>query len=179
VDALVIGLSWRRYFVAMLLFAGRAILLASTALTAAAAESRLEGLWQTPGEMSAILRFTEMKGEYRGVVDSIPGAEDEDLRCTACTGARRNQPLLNMELVWGLKHVGGGEYTGGSALDPDTGGIYRCSVTIAENGRQLRIRYHLDPRHKSVTEVWTRQTPRAAETRANTTSRKIARTSRR
>ena len=164
---------------AMLLFAGRAILLASAALTATAAESNLEGLWQTPGEMSAILRFTEVNGEYRGVIDSIPWAKDKDLRCTACTGARRNQPLLNMEIVWGLKHQGGGEYTGGSALDPDTGDIYRCSMTIAENGRQLLIRYHLDPPHKSVTEVWTRQTSPAAETRANTTSRKTARTSRR
>lgn len=164
---------------AMLLFVGRAVLLASTAMAAAAAESRLDGLWQTPGERSAILRFTEVKGTYRGVIDSIPGATDEDLRCTACTGVRRNQPLLNMELVWGLTHAGGGEYTGGSVLDPETGDIYRCSVTIAENGRQLRVRYHLDPPHKSVIEVWTRQTSPAAKTRANTSSRRIARASRR
>lgn len=164
---------------AMLLFAGRAMLLASAALTSATAESYLEGLWQTPGEMPAILRFTEVNGEYRGVIDSIPRGEGEDLRCTACRGARRNQPLLNMEIVWGLKHQGSGEYTGGSALDPETGDIYRCSVTIAENGQQLRIRYHLDPPQESATEVWTRKTSPAAARRANTASRRTARTSRR
>lgn len=159
---------------AILFFAGRAMLLASAAVSAAAAESDLEGLWQTPGETPTILRFTQANGEYRGVIDSIPAAqgEDADLRCAACTGSRRNQPLLNMEIVWGLKREGR-EYTGGSALDPETGEIYRCSLTIAANGQQLRIRYYVEPPLKSVSEVWIRQTRPAAA------SRKAARAPRR
>lgn len=166
---------------ALLFFAGTAMLLASAAVSvsAAAAEPDLEGLWQTPGETPTILRFTQVNGEYRGVIDSIPAAqgEDADLRCTECTGSRRNQPLLNMEIVWGLKRQGR-EYTGGSVLDPETGAIYRCALTIAPDGQQLRVRYSAEPPLKSMSEIWTRQTRPAASTRDDATSRKAARAAR-
>lgn len=146
---------------AMLFFAGRAMLLASAAATAAT-EPDLEGRWQVPGEdpaqPAAIVRFDQVNGEYRGVIVSIPAAQgkSDELRCTACSGARRNQPLLKMEIVWGLKRQGL-KYAGGSALDPETGETYRCDLTLAPGGQELRIRYFVDPKHESVSEVWTRE----------------------
>lgn len=165
---------------AILFCASGAMLLASAIVSASAAEPDLEGLWQTPDETAVTLRFTQVNGEYRGVIDSIPAAQgrDVELRCTECTGSRRNQPLLKMEIVWGLKRQGS-EYTEGSALDPETGDIYRCSLTIAPNGQQLRIRYYVEPPLKDVTEVWTRRPRREASTRDNAASRKAARASRR
>lgn len=145
---------------AMLFFAGRVLLLVSAAAVAVT-EPDLDGRWQVPSKdsalPSAIVRFEQVNGEYRGVIASIPGAQgkDDELRCTACTGSRRNQPLLKMEIIWGLKRRGL-EYTGGSVLDPETGETYRCSLTLAPSGQELRIRYSVDSQHESVSETWIR-----------------------
>lgn len=92
------------------------------------------GLWKTiddnTGKPRGLVRIMEVNGEYQGKVEKIfpkPG-EDPEPKCEKCEGARRDQPVIGMTILWGLKKQGD-EYQGGTILDPENGKVYRAKMT--------------------------------------------------
>ena len=69
-------------------------------------------------------------------------SEDPEKRCTKCTDARKDLVLRGMAIVTGMRVVDG-EYSGGEILDPDTGGVYRSSMRLSEDGRRLTVRGYI------------------------------------
>jgi uncharacterized protein (DUF2147 family) len=109
------------------------------------AEPSPVGLWQTiddhTGKPRGLVRITEANGEYQGRVEKTfpkPG-EDPSPKCEKCEGARRNQPVIGMTIVWGLKKQGD-EYQGGEILDPENGKIYRVRIKLEDGGKKLDVR---------------------------------------
>src|SRR5262249_35887682 len=98
------------------------------------------GLWKTiddtTGKPRGLVGITERNGEYQGKVEKVfiePG-EDPDPKCEKCDGARHNQPVIGMTILWGLKKQGD-EYEGGAILDPESGKAYRARLRLdAEEG---------------------------------------------
>jgi Uncharacterized protein conserved in bacteria (DUF2147) len=75
---------------------------------AVAGELSPVGLWKTiddnTGKPRGLVRIMEVNGEYQGKVEKIfiePG-EDRDPKCEKCDGARHNQPVIGMTILWGL-----------------------------------------------------------------------------
>lgn len=103
------------------------------------------GVWRTiddnTGKERSIVRISEVNGELQGVVEQIfdrPGEDPKHL-CKDCEGERKDQPIVGMTILWGLRK-NGDEWSGGEILDPDNGKVYRCKMTLFEDGTQLNVR---------------------------------------
>jgi len=139
-------------------------LLASAALFSASAcaqQASPVGLWRSiddqSGKPRALIRITEQNGEYRGKVEKIFLQPDEPQNpvCIACDGERKDQPIMGMTILTGLKQQGD-EYTGGQILDPANGKVYRSKMTLADNGRKLDVRGYIGVPMLGRTQTWIR-----------------------
>ncbi|MGH8750830.1 MAG: DUF2147 domain-containing protein [Burkholderiales bacterium] len=137
------------------------ILLTLMLALSANATAQLTGLWkivnESSGGFSALLRFSENNGKYEGRLEALfpdPG-DDPNPRCTRCEDYRKDQPLTGMIILWGFKKQDQG-YTTGRVLDPDTGNIYRCNITLSADGKKLKVRGYLGIPLFGSTQTWLR-----------------------
>jgi uncharacterized protein (DUF2147 family) len=93
-------------------------------------------------EVKAEFVIKETNGILTGVLTKFlrPGADLKAV-CTKCEGARKDQPILGMELIRGAKKVDGKDvWEGGKILDPEKGSEYALRLTPIENGKKLEVR---------------------------------------
>ncbi len=127
-----------------------------------AQEASPVGLWKNiddvSGKPKALIRIVDDKGELRGQIEKLyPAAgEDPNPKCTACSGARKNQPVIGMVFMSGLRKEGD-EYSGGEILDPDNGKVYRSKLTLADGGKKLNVRGYIGMPMFGRSQVWVRQ----------------------
>lgn len=132
------------------------------------AEESPLGRWRTiddkTGKERSIISVREVNGEFIGVVEQIFPFPDDDPqhRCTECAGERKNQSVVGMTIMWGLKPKGG-EWSGGEILDPKNGKIYRCKMALAENGAKLNVRGYIGVALIGRTQTWLRETAGATQ----------------
>ena len=138
-----------------------AILSAVIGSDAFASELSPVGLWKTiddtTGKPRGLVRITERNGEYQGKVEKVfiePG-EDPDPKCEKCDGARHNQPVIGMTILWGLKKQGD-EYEGGAILDPESGKVYRAKMKLDGDGGKLGVRGFIGFSLLGRTQTWLR-----------------------
>lgn len=126
-------------------------------LTPALAEQNpVLGLWQSfddQGKPTGYIRITEDAGVLKGVIERGLPNEDANRRCTECKGERKNQRMLGMDILWGLRKQGD-EYTGGEILDPFSGNIYRAKLSLLENGTVLKVRGYVGVSLFGRTQIW-------------------------
>src|SRR5579859_7024154 len=119
------------------------------------------GLWKTysdrTGEADGLVRITEANGELEGTVVKIfsPPAPSANPLCEECPGELRNQPIVGMKILRGMRPEADG-YTGGDILDPDEGKIYRCTLRVVAGGRKLEVRGYIGISLFGRTQVWDR-----------------------
>ncbi len=139
------------------------LLVLATALPAAwAQEASPVGLWKNiddvTGKPKALIRITEAKGELRGQIEKLyraPG-EDPNPKCERCQGANKDQPVLGMVFMSGLRK-NGNDYTGGEIIDPDDGKTYRSKMTLVDGGRKLNVRGYIGVPMFGRSQIWVRQ----------------------
>ena len=138
------------------------MILILAALAAHAAEPSPVGLWRTiddnTGKPRGLVRIIETNGEYQGRVEKTfpkPG-EDANPKCEKCEGARRDQPVIGMTILWGLKKQGE-EYNGGEILDPENGKIYRARLKLDDGGKKLDVRGFIGFSLFGRSQIWVRQ----------------------
>lgn len=139
------------------------IILLALPLSARAADlSSPVGLWKTiddnSGKPGGLIRIELVDGRYQGRIEKIfpePG-EDPNPRCVQCEGARRNQPVVGLNFMWGLTRQGD-EYQGGEILDPRTGKVYRAKLRLEDGGRKLNVRGFIGFSLLGRTQVWHRE----------------------
>lgn len=128
-----------------------------------AAEPSPAGDWlvsdETSGMPQAIVTISLQPDGLHGRVSRILDAEDPDPRCGACAGPRHDQPVLGMEVLWGLQRdpADSWRWIGGHVLDPDEGRIYRAELVLADAGRQLELRAYVGTPWLGRTERWRRR----------------------
>ena len=136
-------------------------LLLGALFTAQASESPV-GLWRTiddkTGKEKSLVRIVEANGELRATIEKLYRDPHEELNpnCDKCPGDRKNQPVLGMTIMTGLKKAGS-EYDGGEILDPANGKIYRCKMWTAEGGKKLNVRGFIGVSLLGRTQVWVRE----------------------
>lgn len=74
--------------------------------------------------------------------------------CAACAGAQKNQPLLGMNILWGLQ-MNGQAWDQGFILDPESGKIYDCKVWL-DGPDTLLVRGYIKLPVFGQTQTWTR-----------------------
>jgi uncharacterized protein (DUF2147 family) len=118
------------------------------------------GVWQTiddkDGTVKSEIRIVENAGVISGKVDKILDTKAKpDERCVECTDERKDQPILGMEILRGLKQTEGKDrWEGGNVLDPKNGKVYRATVTPIEGGKKLQMRGYIGFFYR--TQIWNR-----------------------
>jgi uncharacterized protein (DUF2147 family) len=120
------------------------------------------GVWQTidddTGKPRALVRVTESQGELQGRIEKLyrPADQDQNPKCVKCEGARKDQPMVGMVIVSGLKK-NGDEFTGGEILDPASGKVYKSKATLTDGGKKLNVRGFVGVPMFGRSQVWVRQ----------------------
>lgn len=135
----------------------------SLALPALADTASPAGLWKTIDDKTqqerSLVRIVEANGAYEGRVERILNRQPDDdpqNLCRACTGERKDKPIIGMTILWGLKKDGEG-FAGGEILDPKNGKTYRCKMRVSEDGRRLDVRGYIGVSLIGRTQTWIRE----------------------
>ena len=120
------------------------------------------GLWKNiddvSGKPKALIRITESNGALQGKIEQLFRApnEDQNPKCEKCEGARKDQPVVGLVIMTGLKKDGD-EYNGGEILDPDNGKVYRSKMHLTDSGKKLSVRGYIGVPMLGRSQVWVRQ----------------------
>lgn len=134
------------------------LLLASSAF----AQNSPVGLWKTiddkTGKVKSLVRISESGGELQGKVEKLfrPADQEQNPKCDQCEGSNKDQPILGMTILFGLKKDGE-EYAGGSILDPNNGKLYRSKIKVIENAKKLEVRGYIGMPMFGRTQTWIRE----------------------
>lgn len=129
----------------------------------AQAEESPVGLWKSiddkSGKPKALIRITETGGELQGKIEKLfleADAPEKDPKCGKCEGTNKDQPIVGMTILTGLKKDGD-EYTGGKILDPGNGKLYSSKLSVIENNKKLNVRGYIGAPIFGRTQTWLRE----------------------
>jgi uncharacterized protein (DUF2147 family) len=135
---------------------------AFASIGASAQEASPVGLWKNiddqSGKPKALIRITEQGGEFKGKIEKLfrAAGEEQNPKCDKCDGELKDQAILGMTIMSGLKQDGA-EYNGGKILDPDNGKVYKSKMSLAEGGKKLNVRGYIGMSWLGRTQVWLRE----------------------
>ena len=119
------------------------------------------GVWKTINEKtnqpSSLIKIEEVQGLLEGTVIktfNTPGQEPL-LVCALCEDERKNQPIVGMKIMKGLKKDQHGAWSGGTILDPKEGKIYKVKLS-SDDGKKMEVRGFIGISLIGRTQVWNR-----------------------
>ncbi len=122
---------------------------------AAFAQATPVGLWKTiddeTKEARSHVRIVEAGGVLSGRIEKLLDPGKQDSRCDKCSDARKDQPVLGMTILEGVRPDGDRHWAGGSILDPNNGKTYRVRLTPKDGGQALEVRGYLGPFYRNQT----------------------------
>lgn len=127
-----------------------------------AADNSPVGLWKTiddeSGKPKSLVRISESNGEFTGKIEKLfrPADQDQNPKCVKCEDANKDQPIIGMTILTGLKQDGD-EYTGGLILDPNNGKVYKSKLSLIEGGKKLKLRGYIGVPMLGRTQIWLRE----------------------
>jgi uncharacterized protein (DUF2147 family) len=118
------------------------------------------GKWITiddeTNKKKSIVELYKVDGKLYGkIIYLFPreGREDNP-KCKKCTGDRKDQPLVGLQIVRSLKWDGE-EWEGGTIVDPENGKVYTLKMWLEEgNANLLNVRGYIGPLFR--TQKWVR-----------------------
>jgi uncharacterized protein (DUF2147 family) len=131
------------------------------ALTAMAQMTPI-GLWKTisdnDGSAQAEVRITDKEGVLSGKVERVLRSNFKgDEKCELCKDDRKDQPIVGLEIMRGLKKTEGKNlWEGGTIVDSESGTVYRAKVTPIEGGAKLEMRGFVGVSLFGRTQTWVR-----------------------
>jgi uncharacterized protein (DUF2147 family) len=137
------------------------VLLASAATAMAQTDSPV-GTWKTiddhTGQPKALVQIADDgSGQLSGkVIKGLNANDQPDRRCTACTDARKDQPILGMTIISDMKKDGDG-WDHGHILDPENGKLYKCKMHLEDGGSKLVVRGYIGVALLGRSQTWVRQ----------------------
>lgn len=141
--------------------AGLAAFAACAAVRASRAQPDVSpvGLWRTfddhTGRERGKVRIWEDRGILYGQIVAVLDPEEAKKVCVPCTDSRKDQPIIGLPIIRGLRPDGNG-WSGGEILDPETGSVYRCRMHLEDSGRKLVVRGYLGISLIGRSQTWLR-----------------------
>lgn len=116
------------------------------------------GKWKSiddeTGQAKSIIEIVEKSGKLYGKIIEILDPAKRDKICVSCSGDDKNKPILGMMVIRGLTKDGN-EYNSGEILDPTSGKIYKCFITLDSKDR-LKVRGYIGVALFGRTQYWFR-----------------------
>ena len=119
------------------------------------------GLWRTIDDDGkterSLVRISDAGGTLTGKIEKIADPTRQDARCTDCEGARKDQPVLGMTIIEGVRSGSSADlWDGGTILDPNNGKVYKVRMTLKDGGRTLDVRGYVGMPLLGRTQTWQR-----------------------
>lgn len=132
--------------------AGAALLLSFTGLVGA--QTSPVGLWKTIDDETqqekSWVRITDAAGALTGRIEKLIDPTKQDAKCDKCTDGRKDQRVLGMTILEGVRRASGEEHwDGGTILDPNNGKTYKVRLTPKEGGKVLEVRGFIGPFYRN------------------------------
>ena len=107
------------------------------------AQSGLTGIWKTvddkSGDARSHVEIYEQGGQFFGKIVKLL-QEDPDALCEECPGEKKNQPIVGLVIIEGMKSYKD-YWRKGNILDPESGNEYGCSIWLEkDNNDVLKVR---------------------------------------
>ena len=117
------------------------------------------GLWKTIDDdgktAKSLVRISEQGGALVGSIDKLLDPKDPgDAKCDKCKDDRKDQPVVGLQIIRGVKAEGDGVWGGGEILDPNNGKTYRTRLKPVDGGKKLEMRGYIGPFYR--TQTWIR-----------------------
>lgn len=128
----------------------------------AQAQTTPVGLWKTvddeTGKEKSLVRITESGGVLTGKVEKLLDPARQDAKCDKCSDERKDQPVLGMTLIKGVKQNADHpeRWDGGEILDPNKGKTYKVRITPVDGGKTLEVRGYIGAPLLGRTQTWSR-----------------------
>lgn len=131
--------------------------------SAAMAQMNPTGLWKTiddkDGAAKSEIRIVETAGVISGKIEKVldPKAKPDE-KCVECKDDRKDQPMVGLELMRGLKKSDSRDnlWDGGTIVEPSTGKVYKVQLTPIEGGKKLEVRGYIGAPLFGRTQTWIR-----------------------
>ena len=125
-------------------------------MTPAWAQITPVGVWHTIDDRSNEPKGEVIITEVNGVVTGRVGRALKAKRtCEDCKDDRKNQAIIGMEIIRGVKkEAGENVWSGGKILDPNEGKEYNVRFTPIEGGKKMQVRGYIGPFYR--TQTWLR-----------------------
>ena len=124
------------------------------AATPGLAQATPAGLWRTIDDETkqerSLVRITEVGGVLTGKVEKVTDPTKQDSTCDKCSDARKDQKVIGMTIVEGVKKNPDEAYwDGGTILDPNNGKLYKVRMTPKDGGKALEVRGFIGPFYRN------------------------------
>jgi uncharacterized protein (DUF2147 family) len=122
-----------------------ATLLLAAAPAIAFAQATPVGLWKTIDDETkaekSLVRISDNGGVLSGKIEKLLDPSKQETKCDKCTDSRKDQPVLGMLIVEGVKKNSDEAYwDNGTILDPNNGKTYKVRLTPKDGGKTLEVR---------------------------------------
>ena len=122
------------------------------------AQNSVIGKWKTiddeTGKAVSIIEIYEKSGKIYGKVSEVLNSKNRHRLCEKCPPEDKGKPILGLTIIKGLGKEGE-EYNGGKILDPKSGQLYKCYITL-EDKDKLKVRGYIGISLFGRTQYWHR-----------------------
>ncbi|QLH43257.1 MAG: DUF2147 domain-containing protein [Coxiellaceae bacterium] len=104
------------------------------------------GYWNTMSDktntVTSVVQIWEEQNVLKAKVVKIIPANGEEANpvCSKCKGDNYNKPIAGMTILWDMVPTGNNKWGKGQLLDPKTGNVYRGSMTLSQDGNQIKLK---------------------------------------
>lgn len=119
------------------------------------------GLWKTIDDdgktAKSLVRISEQGGVVTGAIEKVldPAAEP-NAKCDKCKDDRKDQPIVGLQIIRGVKADGEGVWGHGEILDPNNGKTYRTRLKPVDGGKKLEVRGYIGAPMFGRSQIWQR-----------------------
>lgn len=142
-------------------------LLFASGIVLAASNTTPVGNWKqvddVTGKVKSIIEITENGGKLQAKITKLMNLSPDELAkggehpiCKVCDGARKDQPIEGMVIMYDVSKDGS-VWDGGKIVDPKSGKVYKVKLTLNDDGQKLDVHGYIGFALLGRSQTWLRQ----------------------